>query len=288
MNETFLLKFVPEQWTPLERFAAFAADTYKDRHVSEGLAAITDHLEKYKVIAGLADDLIPTMHEDRKELKEKGYSSSRRSRQIAALCEVLVCELYSAIDGLRDTLYGIFRDVQSIQKSSNEKLFKRAKERKYGSGFPEWLNEVLAIAFDEWFQDLKELRTELTHGQVGNCSLSEDFKTIRYMNTGLGDDHRAFVIDDFIQKISGYDKNVRLLFDSIFEGLYPSLRKIPRLQICGMYKARWYGRKVAPEENLSFKHGACVSWDWFEEKEGLMCPLASKCVAYTRKEKMEF
>jgi hypothetical protein len=288
MKEVFLLKFAPDQWTPFERFRAFASDTYPDPWVADGLTAIQDHLSKYEVIAGLVNDLIPTIDEDRKELEEMGYSSSRRSRQIAALCEVLVCELYSSLDGLRDTLFGIYRHVKGIQRTSNEILFRRAKERKYGDEFPDSLRNVLSDAFDAWFRDLKKLRTEVTHGQVGYCHLDKETKEITYHNLGLGDGNKALVIADFITHVSRFFKEIRILMDVIFSFLYRTLKPIPRLQICGIFKARWYGRMVAPKEGLSFSDGNCVSWDWFESLEGHRCPLSSKCGAYARKQKVNF
>lgn len=288
MREKFFLKFVPEQWTPFERFHAFAPDTYPDPWVARGLNAVQDHLNKYEVIAGLVNDLVPTIDEDRKELEETGHSSSRRSRQTAALCEVLVCELYSSLDGLRDALFGIYRDVKGIQRSSNEALFKRAKERKYGNEFPGCLQEALSDAFDMWFQDLKQLRTEVTHGQVGYCHLNKETKRISYLNSGLGNRNRALVIDDFITHVSRFFAEIRLLMDAVFSFLCTTLKPIPRLQICGFFKARWYGRMVAPKDNLSSSDGNCVSWDWFENLASYRCPLSSKCEAYTRKQKVDF
>lgn len=288
MQETFFLKFTPERWTPFERFRAFAPDTYPDKWVAYGLTAIQDHLTKYEVIAGLVNDLIPTIDEDRKELDKTGYSSSRRSRQIAALCEVLVCELYSSMDGLRDSLFGIYRKVKGIQRSSNDALFKRAKERKYGDEFPEPLRKAMSDAYDAWFQKLKKLRTEVTHGQVGHCHLDKETKKISYLNSGLGDQKKALLIKDFIYHVSRFFTEIRELLDVIFSFLYKTLKPIPRLQICGIYKARWYVRMVAPTENLSFSDGNCVSWDWFENLEGHQCPFSSKCEAYTRKQKVNF
>ncbi len=286
MGEKLFLKFAPDQWTPFELFRAFAPDTYPDQCVASGLTAIQDHLCKYDVIAGLANDLIPTIDEDCNELKESGRSSSRRSRQIAALCEVLVCELYSSLDGLRDTLYGIYKKVKGVQRSSNEKLFKRAKKQEYGDEFSEPLRKALADAFDAWFQDFKKLRTEVTHGQVGYCYLDKKTKRISYSNLGLGNQEKVLVIDDFITHVSCFLTNVRELMDIIFSFLYKMLKQIRRLQICGIFKGRCYSRIVAPKENLSFSDGNCVSWDWFENLEGHQCPLSSKCDAYTRKQKL--
>ena len=40
---------------------------------------------------------------------------------------------------------------------------------------------------------------------------------------------------------------------------------------------RWYGRMVAPSNELSFGSGHCLSHDWFEKEEGYFCPLAERC-----------
>ena len=64
---------------------------------------------------------------------------------------------------------------------------------------------------------------------------------------------------------------------------FNQLQQVPKFALCGMYRSRWYGRMVAPSNELSFGSGHCLSHDWFEKEEGYFCPLAERCEAYSRK-----
>jgi len=73
------------------------------------------------------------------------------------------------------------------------------------------------------------------------------------------------------------------LVESIAAFHFEKLTSVPTFAICGHYKARWYGRMVPPEKDLSFGSGHCLSYDWFEVTDGHFCPMANQCDAYSRK-----
>ena len=282
-NDVFLLEFALEHWTALTRLTRFLGPPFTNLSVtSNGLRACQGHLDKFDTIANVANRLVPGIKEDWTELQEHGYSPSNRSKESASLYELTVCELYSALDGLRTALFGIYRNVHGIQDSSNEKLFKRAAENKYGANFPSEINSALTDAFNDWFPKLRSLRTELQHGQIGSCHHDRETEKIVYMNSGIIVDGRAFIIEDLTQFLNQMRMNINKLVQTICEFLYQQLEPKVTRQICGIYKGRWYGRNVAPSESLSFTDGICHSYAWFENEPECRCPLAVNCIPYAR------
>jgi len=282
-NQMFLLEFAPEHWDALTKLSRFLGPPFSNiRTASYGLRACRGHLDKFDTIASVANRLVPGIKEDWAELQEHGYSPSTRSKESAALYELTVCELYSALDGLRTALYGIYRNMQGVQNSSNEKLFKRAAENKYGVGFPTEINIALSAAYNDWFPRLKALRTELQHGQIGSCHHDKETAKIVYMNSGIIVDGRAFIIEDLPEFLNHKRQHIDQLVETICQYLFTQLEPVESRQICGIYKARWYGRDVSPSQSLSFANGVCHSHEWFDNEAGCRCPLADNCVPYKR------
>jgi hypothetical protein len=177
---------------------------------------------KYELIAAVAADLAPKLSIDRDELETQGYSPASHSRQFAALIEVLVCELYSTLDGLRFTTYHLYREVRGVQVKSTSRLFTKAAEGTYGTGFPSELNELLAaVARSEWFPNLRRLRTAFTHGGLGPCHLSQDRTRISYSNASLGDGGTSHVIPDIVAHLNGLAEPIFKLLRDYFGYHYP-------------------------------------------------------------------
>lgn len=280
----FLLDFAPDQWTNLHRLALFVGPPLpNDGNVRIGLRDCERHLNRSEVYLRILDRLRPNLSQDREELKKYGGSSDMNSKEYAAIAESVVTTLYSAFDGLRTFLFGAYRNVAGVQNGSNGKLFQRAKEEKYGDGFPSEVRALLAAACDEWFASLRDFRTELTHGSTGSCHLDEATGRIRYFNDGIRVDSRSFMLEDIDAYLSDVTSRVRALIESIADYHFRKLDPVPHFAMCGVYKARWYGRMVAPSSDLHFGSGSCLSYDWFESTEGLFCPLANRCNAYSRK-----
>ena len=281
VSDTFLLSFTPERWSAVRRFLECVGPPLNKRDVIKGAQAVSAHLNKFDVIAALADRLAPGLVEDRAELYRDGYSPANRSREFAAVVETLICELYSSLDGVRRTLFGAYREVAAIQNGSTERLFKRAARRQYGPEFPEELRLRLAAAYDTWFPELRALRTELTHGEVGSCYLGTAADQITYSHGGLGTATRALVIQDIIGKINELASEVRSLIEAVFEHVYAQLEPVEKRVGCGVFRGRFYERILVPQPTLTFGAGKCVSRTWFENEPGLECPMRARCGAYS-------
>jgi len=284
LPKIFHLRFAPEIWSPLFRLCNFVGLAFpNNRDAYDGLTACEGHLDKVQVLKRIAERLLPELPKDLEELDQRGASRNLNSHEYAALCETIICELYSSLDGLRQFLYGIYRHVRKVQNSSNEKLFRHAKEQVYGPEFSEAIRLELAQAYDTWFPRLRTLRTELTHGKVGSCHLDSQTGKVRYFNDGLGNQRRVFVIEDVVAVLNEYETYVTRLLNAIAAQSFEQVEKKPYFQICGIYLGRIYARMVSPSVNMTFQDGHCASWDWFEQEKAFMCPMISRCSAYKSK-----
>ncbi|WP_017445684.1 hypothetical protein [Gayadomonas joobiniege] len=277
-HDGFLLAFAPEQWDAVKKFGTFKYEALEgNRYFNRGIQATSDHLDKFRVLAELGNDLIPGFDDDAVELDKNGYSPAKYSRKFAAIAECSVNELYAALDGIRDVIYSVYSKIQGVQKKSTSKLFSKAKNNEYGAGFPDAIIDLLSLAHDDWFLELRKYRTEFTHGSLGSCSKDRYTGKISYMHTGLGDQTKALIIDDFIEYINKVYKEVLLLQESIFEFLYSELPLKPTKVLCGFYTGLAYMRRIEPEKILTINSGICDS-SHYETK----CPLSEKCGAYSR------
>lgn len=282
LPEIFLLQFAPDTWSSLTKLLHFVGPPLpNDSNVRVGLRDCASHLEKAEVLWRVAQRVRPEMLRDKEELERFGGTSGQNSMEFAAVCEAIVCEFYSAIDGLRTFLFGVHRKVKGVQNGSNGKLFERAENGGYGEDFPEEISVLLASSMPAWFSDLRTLRTELTHGSTGSCHLNGD--GVLYMNQGITRDGKALFIEDIEQKLRHYDLGLRGLVEAVANHYLGLLLPEPQFKMCGTFKARWYGRMAAVAPTMTRGDGQCLSWDWFEKEEGLFCPLASACPAYERK-----
>jgi hypothetical protein len=213
------------------------------------------------------------------ELQENGYTPASRSAEFAAVFETLVCELYSVLDGIRDALFWLLQGTRGLQKASTEQLFLRAKNNAYGEEFPEVIREALANAYDDWFPQIRGLRTAFTHGALGTCHFNEQTQVVSYISS-TGGRH----IEDVVQKTSDFANAVYALHTVVFEYLYSRLEQVEEIRICGIYKSRAYARYVAAEPDLDWDSGRCQSREWFDKDSDYRCPLSASCAAYARAE----
>ena len=280
-HDRFLLSFVPEQWDVIKVFSTFPLKGTKNtRLLSRGLKSVNDHLEKYRTFAGLANKLIPGFEVDREQVENNGYSPAIHSKEFAAVVESCVCELYSTLDGVRDVIFVIYNDVQGVQKKSNEKLYRKASDGEYGDDFPSELNEILAHAYNDWFKNLRDFRTEMTHGSLGSTSMDHETKKIRYFHQGMGKNRNSLIMEDFVEFISALYLKVLNHLNEVFSFLYNTLSLQPTSVRCGIYKGRFYERLVEPERPLTNSSGYCVARQWFDTMPEFKCPLSQDCRAY--------
>ncbi|MEM5300214.1 hypothetical protein VSR82_39290 [Burkholderia sp. JPY481] len=277
-----LLAFAPERWTAAGKFKhflgrPFTTDANGIRKAQHAIQTVIDHTHKYEVLVVLANRLLPTLAEDVAELHANGYTLGARSQEVAALFETLICELYSVLDGVRDSLYWLHDGKFKLQKKSTEKLFVRAKEGSYDAGLPESIRDALATAYDEWFPELRELRTAFTHGSLGTCRLDMQTQIVSYMGSNGG---RR--IDDIVVKTTGFANAVYALHQRIFEELYSQLVPVEKIHFCGFYKGRAYSRYVSAEAGLNSGSGRCQAREWFDSDVEYRCSIADQCAAYAR------
>lgn len=284
-QDVFLIQFIPERWSNLEKLLRHLnASAGKNGNVRKGLHDCSSHLAKIPVFWRIAEKLRPGLQNDENELETYGGTSGLSGAEMAAIFESIICELYSALDGLRLFFYGEYRNVKGVQNSSNGKLFGNAENQKYGPEFPEEIRCLLSKASAEWFLELRGFRTELTHGSAGFCSWNKEKDTITYMNQGIKDaPNRLQFIDDMESKIRFYEASVMTLVEAISEYYLDRVDNIPVFQVCGMFKARVYTRAVVINRNTVFSDGHCLAHEWFDRDPELRCPIAERCAAYGRK-----
>ncbi|MFB2734655.1 hypothetical protein [Shewanella mangrovisoli] len=274
----FLLAFAPEQWDAVKKFGTFKYKPLQDDfYFKRGISTTSHHLEKFRVLAELGNDLLPGFNLDEKELDSNGYSPAKFSRKFAAVAECCINELYAALDGIKDVIFALYKDVQGVQKKSTSKLFTKAKSNDYGEGFPNEITELLTEAHDNWFFKLRKYRTEFTHGSLGSCSKDRDTNKISYMHVGLGESNTALRIEDFIEYTNATYKSCLLLQEKIFEFLYRTLPLEPTDVLCGFYTGLGYMRSIEAEEVLTVHSGVCKSAHYDTQ-----CPIREKCGAYKR------
>lgn len=284
VSNDFGIIFRPECWSPLELFRTFIGEPFPNDHdLSQGAKAVSDHLGKFEVLAGLANRLAQDLHLDNSELQERGHTPAIRSKEYAAVVEALITTLYSALDGLRQTLYGAYKKVRRVQNSSNQRMFNLATERGYGEEFPEAIRQALAEANATWFPELCRIRTELTHHEVGSCHWDPAADKIFYVHSGLGSATRAHLIEDVPKTLSDLHANVYGLIQGVFQYLAGQLVPVEKVVFCGIYRGRIYLRKVALTPDMTFHSGTCQSRQWFDKpEEHHKCPLRGCCGAYAR------
>lgn len=283
-HDRFLLMFAPDGWAPPAKFLKFLGTPYQvTPQIQESIQFCVDHTRKYEVLASLANRIKPTLILDTQELETNGYSPASRANEFSAVIEILVCELYSVLDGLRYSIYWLFHDIKGVQKKSTSKLFSNAAENKYSKEFPESIRQLLAEAYSSWFLELRRLRTAFTHGGLGSCHFDEKANKVSYMNSSLGTQSQALVIEDIEAEINKLSLSVFTLQHKIFEILYEQLEPTETTQICGIFKGRVYMRRVLPEKNLNRDSGVCNSNHWFESEPDFFCQLAKICPAYNRR-----
>jgi hypothetical protein len=279
--DRFLLFFAPEHWSSVQKFRHFMGPPYTvNRELATGTQAAEGHHMKFLVLAALANRLQETLAEDRAQLDQEGYTPASRSREFAALTETLICELYACLDGIRSVFFSVYKGARGVQKKSTEQLFTRAHTNAYGPEVPQEVQHGLATAYTTWFPQLRRLRSELTHGDVGSCHLDPQSGVITYMHPNLGTASQALVIPDIVGQVNSFAQSVFELMETIFGYLYAQLHSVERRLSCGFYKGRVYERYVTPGPELSFASGRCFSKVWFEQEAGCACPMRHRCGAY--------
>jgi hypothetical protein len=277
-----VLMFVPEQWDYVTRFAKWHGAPFpSNQNLSNALGTITDHRNKFETLATRTTHLIPELVEERNQLDQRGYSSMDKTNEFTSMIEALICELYSCLDGLRNTIYIIYRNVRGVQNESTEKLFSRAVQEKYGDDFPPEISSRLKVAYENWFLDLRRIRSELTHRRVGSCLLHDELR-ISYRHDFLRSDKGIFTIDDIITWINTHAEHVYVLLNEVCKFWLDQLDPRETTEICGVHMGRFMLRVINIAEPVNSDSGLCFFRHFYEEEPEYACPLKNSCAAYAR------
>jgi hypothetical protein len=272
--------FAPELWGQVDKFSKLCTKTYKfTKHGARALKGVESHFEKAVIFRKLCDKLIPNLDLDKAELKERGFSPTHNSRELSAVVESCIVELYSSLDCCAKTLHSIYGDNSRGFKNSTRKLF--ANFEKISGSFPEEVKDIFRTT--NWYTELRVLRDELTHLATGSCHLDDESQTIRYMHTGLEISGKPLIVDDIMSWLDVKIDVINQFLGMIFNYLNSTLVNENVMQFCGIGAGRFYARMVNPTEPLTKDSGSCLSHNWFDLPEHPSCPFKDQCGAYERK-----
>jgi hypothetical protein len=271
--------FAPELWGEVDFFSKLCSETYKfsDRD-RRALAGVIQHFEKSTMFHSLALKLRPNLDADQAELDRLGYTPATNARELVAVIEAAITELYSSIDCTAKVLRAIYEPGSRGFKKSTRSLF-RSFDKIEGT-FP----DVLKNAFREanWYADLLHLRDELTHLGTGYCSLQQKTGNVQYMHVGIQTQGKPLIVDDIFDWLPKQINSVNLYLGTIFRTLRGSLKNTPVVVFCGMVEGRILMRHLDPTKEVTFASGQCGSYQWFEKPDAPTCPFVAACGAYAR------
>lgn len=270
--------FAPELWGEVGKFKQFYATTHVfGPDTQKAVSGIRGHFDKALTLRSLAAKLAPNMSIDAAELQEKGFTAAANSQEFSAVIEEVFTELYSSIDCACKVIATIYKRCRSLPQSTR-KLFERATSGRIGD-FP----DELAAAFVEavWYSELRVIRDELTHSDIGRCHQSADGK-ISYMHPGVRRNEAPLMLPDVFAKLDELLAGVNQFLGRAFHFLNQGLKADPIDAFCGFFKGRGYGRKLTIADHIDFNSGVCQSRQWFDQQPDFRCPFASNCGAYAR------
>lgn len=270
--------YAPEQWGTLEKFSKFYSGTYSlsDRG-KRAVSGAINHFHKADTLKHLALKIIPNLDADEEELNKNGYTQAVNSKELSAVVEAIILELYSSIDCTRKVITEIYSQYQGVPDSTR-KYFQNIKNGKIDKNFPEQL--VIAVTEASWYDGFRAIRDELTHHDTGSCSKDRDTGKIRYFHHGIKIKDKPLIIEDIFEKIDQTFSDVNQFIGRVFAYLYSQLNDSPVLQFCGIFGGRMYTRYVSPSEAIDFHSGICDAKKWFELEENPTCIFANECGAY--------
>ncbi len=278
-----ILYFTPERWGELDRFRNFYSTTHRfDRRTTDRVRGISSHFHKAHTLHSLAVRLRPSLAQDNERLEAEGYSPATNARELNAVIETILCELYASLDCTAQLLRALYGNLPGVPSKSTRKLFANAVDGKIDGRFPETLLDAIVTAAP-WVADLRHLRDTIAHSDTGSCHLDSESDVVRYMNSAMGPSNRAHVIDDIFSDVEQYFSSVNQLLGVIFRFLNSQLNDSETQQFCGVFFGRMYTRLVRPSEAIDFHAGRCQSHRWFDKEENSTCPFVDKCGAYQRK-----
>ncbi|WP_460353005.1 MULTISPECIES: hypothetical protein [unclassified Pseudomonas] len=272
--------FQPEKWGTLSKFKFFYMGTHTfDSDTTKAITGVANHFNKAQILYNLARKLSPNLQIDEEELNQNGHTAAINSAEFTAVAEEVFTELYSSIDCTRKIIVSIYRKCRRIPDSTR-KIFQRIRDHQLGSDFPDELKKAFLSA--SWYEDLLRIRDELTHSELGHCTLNRENRSIQYMHTGIKTKGKPLIIPDIFEKIETLISEVNKFLGEVFYFLNTQLKPYITTQVCGMCKGKVLARELPLEEHITFHSGTCISHIWFEKPNETRCPAAETCGAYIR------
>lgn len=271
--------FAPEHWGEVDFFKIFYGGSHKLKPDNvKALGGISGHFHKAHILSELAVDLLPALEIDEQELYTNGHTAAKHGSKFAAVVEGIFTELYSAVECARKIISDIYVKAQGLPSDSTRRFFRKIQSGEVGSGLPDELKEIIGSC--DWYEELRVIRDELTHADVGHCSLERDTGHVQYSHFGARLNGQCYVIPDVMGRIEKLFQQVNQFLGAIFNFLNSQLQPTEVNQLCGFFFGRGYLRKLPMERPINFHTGTCMSLEWFEKEEGFRCPFADDCGAY--------
>lgn len=271
--------FAPEQWGTLEKFSKFYSGTFELKKSGQrSVSGAINHFHKCLILKQLALKLIPNLEKDEAELAQNGYTNAVNSKELSAVIESAILELYSSVDCTRKVITEIYSKKYQGVPNSTRKYFGNINGEKIDKEFPEQL--IIAVKEAQWFEEFRELRDELTHLDTGSCHKDKETGKIRYMHSGFSVNGKALIIEDILHQVDQYIAGVNQFTGRVFAFLLEQLEDKPIIQFCGIFNGRMYTRLVSPYEAKDFHSGTCEAKKWFELDENPSCIFVNECGAY--------
>ncbi len=231
------------------------------------------------ILLRLSERLLPDLAIDEAELEANGYTLARNARNLAATIEGVITELYSVVDCTAKVMHIIYGSTSRGFKDSTSRLFAHADT--ISGSFPDRLKGLFGSA--AWYQELRIIRDELTHRDVGSCSADRETGKVRYFHTALYEGERLKPIDDVFGWVDEKVRSVNEFTSTVFHELNATITSGTVTQMCGMVEGRMLVRQLDVAQPIDFDNGICMSAQWFDQPEIPRCPFADHCGAYGRK-----
>lgn len=275
-----VLIYTPDQWGNLERFIRFYNHTHNFKKTgNRAVSGTANHFYKALTLKELALKLAPTLAKDEAELNKYGHTNAVNSKELSAVIESIILELYSSVDCSRKVLTEIYTGYKGIPDSTR-KFFKNIASGNIDNRLPKQI--ISAVEEAEWFNSFRIIRDELTHLDTGSCYKDKSTGKIRYMHTGLQINGQPLVIEDIFEKIDQTISEVNQFIGKIFAYLNSELKDEPITQFCGIFNGRMYMRHVSPHDSIDFHSGICESHKWFDLEGNPTCIFSETCGAYKK------
>jgi hypothetical protein len=275
-----ILTFWPERMGQVERFVLLYSTTFTFTKIEKRfLGGVGAHFNKSVTLRELALRLRLNLELDNQQMREMGHSPAIHAKELSAVIEAVVLELYSSIDCLAEVIYAIYRHKQvRFLKQSTSRLYREYD--KLGDPFPEELR--FAFRMTTWFPELRRIRDELTHRQTGSVNLDEKTGIISYMHHGMQQEDLALIIEDIFGWLATMTEAVNRFLGHVFHYLNGELKPGQVDVLCGFTQGRALMRTVNPAEELTFNSGICRFYAFFQQPDNTGCPFSNDCGAYAR------